>query len=225
MLSRWRPHTGMVAFVDYQEPVALAALAKVSRRSGGEAMVDGWSQSEAVQAATRLAWLRTELAGDLQIIDRSQELQIPVVGREYLPPDDYRRILCLATDEVIYRIAEARQGDASFATAIPAVAPLLVAVMGAAVAVVATAAVWRWLDPDLRAAVHAVDQSLEAARDRYEVMRDTGRLPPPTPLEQESASVVLDLAKARASSRGINALAIGGGVLGTIVALAMVRQL
>jgi hypothetical protein len=117
---------------------------------------------------------------------------------------------------VLRRIAKAKQTDTGAGMITPAVAPAVVAIIvgGAALAVVAGAAAWRYLDPDLRRDVAQVQAAATMFSARLQTNRETGKMPDPSPVETGVAKRIEKLAKDE-TQRG---LLVGGAVVGGLVA-------
>jgi hypothetical protein len=131
-------------------------------------------------------------------------------------PDNWGAQLARATDDVLRRIAKAKQTDPGAGMITPAVAPAVVAIIvgGAALAVVAGAAAWRYLDPDLRRDVAQVQAAATMFSARLQTNRETGKMPDPSPVETGVAKRIEKLAKDE-TQRG---LLVGGAVVGGLVA-------
>lgn len=137
---------------------------------------------------------------------------------------DWPKHLALAIDSVLREIPRLQIGEppAGEFSLLPAI-PVLVAVAGAAIAVVGSVAAWRYFDPNTVTRTAAIAAASDAYAARLLVQRETGTLPPPGPLETEAAAVVEEAADQ--GSR--DALLVGGGVAGGLaigsVALAALR--
>lgn len=139
---------------------------------------------------------------------------VSVSGSDGLP-QDWSRQLALATDNVLRRVAKSKEQNTGAGMITPALAPVVAAVIvgGVALAVVGGIAAWRYLDPELRRDVAQLDAAASAFSQRLATQRDTGTMPPPSPLETATAKRVETLS--RDESR--RAMMIGGAVVGGIV--------
>lgn len=173
-------------------------------------------------------WLGNLLAEDTP--DAAGAELVPIVGdgprRIVSPPsdglpDNWPIILSDACDAVIRRVAKAdrtSQIPIGYSMAIPVIAPVIAAIIvgGAAVAVIGTVAAWRYLDPQARTAVKLLEASSQAYRSRLETFRETGKMPPASDLETNTASEVLKLAGEGKSGSYLVGGLVGAGVMGAV---------
>lgn len=164
-----------------------------------------------------------------------EQMAIGIVGANVLEPPpagaglpaDWGKQLALAIDATIEEVSNAKtsgtpQGAViSVGLALPALA-LIVAGVGAAV--VGTAAAWRYLSPEARTHIRAVEEAAQAYRARLDIYAQTGQMPPASELEKGNAKAIAELAKGRSKNRWMWAVgAVGGLTVGT-VGLAWVRK-
>lgn len=159
------------------------------------------------------------------------EESIPVVGVEPLAqrvppgkgaPDDWGITIALACERAIDAIADSQRsaelplGYSAFG--VPAALPLPLAAVivgGVAASVVGAVAAWRYLDPEARHQLAAIEAASVAYRTRIAAWRETGTMPEVTAIEQTTAEAVTKLAsKTRTSGWLIGAGVAGGVALG-----------
>lgn len=143
------------------------------------------------------------------------------------PTDHWGKKLALACDELLQRFGKSEQGGdvppQMMPTALPLV-PLVVIVTGAALAVIGSVAVWRFLDPDLRRDMVVVEQAARSYAERLGVWKTTGTMPPPSPAEEDALSTVESMAKSRGQSDWLWGAGIAGGItLAALVSVAISR--
>lgn len=150
---------------------------------------------------------------------------------DWNPTPAWGKKLALSIDELLTRMGKSEQGGevppafmaADFVTvAFPI--PLLVIVTGAALAVIGSVAVWRYLDPDLRRDVLVVKQAAEGYAMRLGIWKQTGTMPPPSAVESDALETVERLSKARASTDWIWGVGLFGGIaLAALASVAITR--
>lgn len=155
--------------------------------------------------------------------------RIPIVGSEPLftrpagpgLPEDWSRRLALAIDEILARIAKADEGASQPSGArstgdlsLLPFAIVAVIVGGTAAVIVGSVALWRYLDPDLRADIAAIEAAASNYAARLRVLKDTGVLSPPSPAEIASAARVEARAAEQAPGRWALGAAVAAGILG-----------
>lgn len=134
-------------------------------------------------------------------------------------PDNWGAQLARASDNCLRRIGKSKQTDGSGGGMVtPALAPVAIAIIvgGAALAVIGTVAAWRYLDPDLRRDIAQTQVAASAFSARLQALRETGTLPPPSPVETGVAKRIATLSSDE-TKRG---LLYGGAVAGGVVAVA-----
>jgi len=165
--------------------------------------------------------------------------RIPIVGTERLwtrpagpgLPVDWSRVLALAIDEVLARIAKAESGasqpSGERSTADLQVLPLgilTVIVGGAAAVIIGATALWRYLDPALRADIAAIEQAGSDYKKRLHLLKTTGVLPAPSENEKSLADRVEARSKTQIPGRWVLGGSIAGGVLaGILLSAALTR--
>ena len=143
------------------------------------------------------------------------------------PSPKWGKKLALACDELLQRFGKSDQGGDVPAqvsnTALPLV-PLVVIVTGAALAVVGSVAVWRFLDPELRRDMVVVENAARSYAERLGMWKTTGTMPPPSPAEEDALSTIEGLAKARGQTDWLWGAGIAGGItLAALVSVAISR--
>lgn len=170
---------------------------------------------------------------------------IPIVGDESPPPvglrGDYSpsldptktwpRDLVLAIDNLLRQLKRAELGGsvpAGYGLEPPPGGPggevvtaawplpiVAVVVGGAAIAVIGTAALWRYLDPEVRNRAAVIRAAAKSYEQRLQVLATTGTMPPASSIETSNAAAVVEMAKTQAGLYwGYGAAAIvgiGGG--------------
>jgi len=145
----------------------------------------------------------------------------------------WARKLALALDRCMVLILDSEQshtvpplrdleGAVLQPVAIPFLLPLIVA--GVAATVVATVAVWRYLDPTTRQSMAAVMGAAEGYKERIAVFKETGLMPPPSLLENAGADHVLQLAKKEQNSDWLWFAAGAGGTAVVTTAAGALRN-
>jgi len=163
--------------------------------------------------------------------------RIPIVGTEPLftrppgpgLPEDWSRSLALAIDELLARIAKADEGASQPAgarsTADLSLLPFaIVAVIvgGAAAAIVSSVALWRFLAPETRIGIAAVEQAGSDYAARLRILKETGTLPAPSPNELASAAQIEKLASAQRPGKWMLGGAVAAGALaGLLLSIAL----
>jgi hypothetical protein len=163
----------------------------------------------------------TAIVGDAPFLKTATRAQ------DFNPTNGWGRKLALAIDEVLQRLGKSEQGgDAPVfpsAVALPML-PIIVIVTGAAIAVIGSVAVWRFLDPDLRRDVVLVEDAARNYAERLGLWKTTGTMPPPSESEKAALSTVESLAKSRSGSDWMWGAGIAGGItLAAVVSVAISR--
>ncbi|MHC4218174.1 MAG: hypothetical protein ACYSU7_06915 [Planctomycetota bacterium] len=215
---------GLTQNESVQFAAQLASLRTAIARSGKSielAAYDGENRF----VRTLIATPESELDPDLHYF--------PIVGTDPVPAANGGELgkrwgadLVLAIDRLLAQIAKSERageapagyGAAPMPGIMPAalpVAAIAVLVGGAAVAVIGTAAVWRYLDPEVRTRAAAVTSAAQSYQARILAAQTTGVMPPPSPIEVATAEIVQKAAgeqRTRYYLYGAAALAgIGGG--------------
>lgn len=151
-------------------------------------------------------------------------------------PGNWGRLLVGAIDQVLHDIGKAEQAGSVPAgygqQPEPAPPPveagfpvaLAVIVGGAAVSIIATAAIWRYFAPEVLIAAAAVDGAARAYQMRLEHHATTGVMPPPSAVETEGAKVVGEAA-AKAQGRGWLYAGVGvGGISAGAVGAGLIKK-
>lgn len=224
---------------------ALAAELAIRRNAvtlglrGRVALLDkeGHYQREGFASVTR----RGELALIYGAATKGEQF-FPIVGDEPLVkrssggaplPDDWNRRLALAIDRSLHLLKNSKQAAAvpagfgsisrnvSFPLPVPAIYVILA---GVAATVVATVAVYRYLDPTARIAIAATDAASKAYAGRLATADVTGIMPPPSPVELANEKMISDLAK-QAAGEGWKWAGIGvGGTIAAGLGLAAIKR-
>lgn len=174
----------------------------------------------------KLLTARPELQATLMVGDGPMAAPLPGGGEL---GDKWAIELARALDATTTDLAKVQQGgdipfgfgSVSKLVAAPVVVGIIVG--GAALAVIGTAAVWRYLDPELRAYVSGLNAAADAYDKRVQVFKATGKMPGPTPTEVSIAKQIKAQAAKETGQSLIYAGAIAGGLTLTAVGLAWVR--
>lgn len=150
---------------------------------------------------------------------------VPVVGDapyNYIAPggkglpENWGLLLGVACDYVLGKVRTAKRSSEiplGWSMMVPtALGGGIVAIIvgGAAVAIVGAVAAYRYLDPDARAAMATVATAAQLYQARLEVLKKTGKLPDPSPIETSQAEAIKKLA----GKGSANGWMLGGAVLG-----------
>lgn len=220
--------------------VKLAVADKLSIGKG-----PGLSQDEATQVVADLAWARDVVMygrparvaafkdGRLVSSDyyrAEADENVPMVGdapkRQIVPPspglpDDWGITLSNACDRVLGMVAAAEtssQIPIGYSLPIPAAFPVVAGLIvgGLAVTVIGAVAAWRYLDPQARTSLALVEASSTAYRSRIASFAETGKMPPASELEQNTAAMVKELAEKGRSAGFLSGALVAGGALAAI---------
>jgi hypothetical protein len=198
-------------------------LAAFSKDGAPERMVEGSNLyiERQFTALAKSGYSFIPIVGDAPFLKTATRAQ------NFNPTSGWGRKLALAIDEVQQRIGRSEQGGDVPAQMSPAVfraVPLVVIVTGAAIAVIGSVAVWRFLDPDLRRDIVMIEDAARNYATRLGLWKETGTMPPPSVAEQEALSTVESLAKARSGSDWLWGAGIAGGItLAAVVSVAISR--
>jgi hypothetical protein len=201
-----------------------------------------------IAAFTTAGYVRTETAyGRAELGEVASRIQAAGMGALYrfgdsqifAPPapagagldDDWHAQLARACDHVLAEVAGARLGPELPYAARPGstfvlgpALPVAIIVAGAVMGVIGVVGVWRYFDPTLRALTLAVRAASEAYSERLGTWEDTGRMPPPSPLELAAVETVKAAAKDRGKSSLMFGLGVAGGIaVGTLAVAAISR--
>lgn len=180
-------------------------------------------------SAAELAKLLTanpELRATLMVGDGPLSSPYPGGGKL---GDDWGITLARALDRQTVKIAKARQGGviptgyASWTKSVAAPAVVGIIVGGAALAVVGSVAVWRYFDPELRKATAVLNAASSAYDARVQVAKQTGKMPPPSLIEEQTQGMISDLSREERNRSLLIGLGIAGGLVGGAVAIAAIR--
>jgi hypothetical protein len=199
-----------------------ATMAAFSKTGAPERMLEGNSvylEKKFKELASR-DYRFTPVVGDAPFLKTATRAQ------DFNPTNGWGRKLALAIDEVLQRMGRSEQGGETPPTVEPAqfarVIPLIVIVTGAAIAVIGSVAVWRYLDPDLRRDIVMVEDAARNYATRLGLWKETGTMPPPSVSETEALSTVESLAKSRSGSDWLWGAGIAGGItLAAVVSVAI----
>lgn len=206
----------------------------------------GLTQDEATQVCASLAWSRDvamygrpariaafqggKLIGADYYRAGDGIENVPIVGdapkRQIVPPGDglpadWGVTLANACDAVLGMIRKsetATQIPIGYSMQIPAAFPVVSALIvgGLAVTVIGSVAAWRYLSPEARTSLALVEASATAYRARLAAYQETGKMPPASELETNTATMVKELAEKGRAAGFWSGAAVGGGAVAAI---------
>lgn len=115
-------------------------------------------------------------------------------------------------------------GFASLSKLVAAPAIVGIIVGGAAIAVIGSVAVWRFLDPQHRSYVSGLNAAAKAYDQRVQAYKATGKMPPPTPTEVSMGEAIKNQSSDEVKKSLIYAGAIAGGLTLSAVGLSYLRR-
>ena len=154
---------------------------------------------------------------------------LPIVGDEHLSGPSWGRKLALALDWNCVALAKAAKAGAvpsGYRGELPTIGPAVVAIIvgGVAVTVIASVAVYRYLEPEVRVRMAEIEAAAAAYALRIEASRATGIMPPVSPIETANAKAVEEAAGERTKREWGWAAAIAGTIVLVTVGSAYIRN-
>ena len=172
----------------------------------------------------------------LPVVGDERYTAAPTPGGDGELGADWGRTLALAIDGTIGKLANAERSGTvpqgyggpfpGGARPQPGAAPAVVAIIvgGAAVAVIGTAAAWRYFAPQVRQQAAAVRAAAKAYQARLEAMAAAGQYIAPSPLETLNANRVREAAGEASSRNWLIGGAAVGGIAGGAAGMAYLRN-